>query len=264
MKSGRVVKATGGGLVLLTMVATTHTATPAQAAETTLECGQVVTSSVRVVNDLTDCAGDGLVVGAHGITIDLNGHTVEGTGLGSGVLDEGFDDVAITNGTIRDFDFGVLISGGAGGGEVSDLSVELSQETAISLSGAGVGNVVHSNTFVENALAIGLYDGTVGAVVRDNVVGVGGGNGLEIVGSDANTVENNAFADASDGGVLLSGASGNVLRGNRVGGVSDAALLVEIESNGNRLEGNVLTASDAGIIIDRSVGNSSSATPSMT
>jgi len=37
---------------------------------TNVSCGQVLIQSTRVQNDLLDCNGNGLVVGAHGITID--------------------------------------------------------------------------------------------------------------------------------------------------------------------------------------------------
>ena len=44
-------------------------ATPAS----NVTCGQTLTRSVRLANDLRNCPGDGLVIGARGITVDLNG-----------------------------------------------------------------------------------------------------------------------------------------------------------------------------------------------
>jgi large repetitive protein len=203
--------AVAAGLVTLAGVAAIGRAATAQEVATPVQCGQVLTSSVSVANDLSECPGDGLVIGATGITVDLNGHTLDGTGLGAGVLNNGFGDVTITNGAVRDFDFGVLLGPGTGENDVSHLSAELAQEAGIMLLGADPGNVIRSNTFAENALALGLADGTEGAVVRDNAVGAGGGHGLEIIASRANTVERNTFAAASDGGVVLLGSSGNVL-----------------------------------------------------
>ena len=45
---------------------------------TSVTCGQTVTSSVRLTNDLTDCSGDGLVIGADAITVNpyLGGEAV--------------------------------------------------------------------------------------------------------------------------------------------------------------------------------------------
>ena len=45
-----------------------------------LECGSVVTRDVRLSRDLRGCTGNGLVVGADGVDIDLNGHLISGTG----------------------------------------------------------------------------------------------------------------------------------------------------------------------------------------
>jgi hypothetical protein len=122
--------------VVFAGVVTVSTTALAQEPATPVACGQVLTSSVRVANGLSECPGDGLIVGAADITIDLDGRTRDGTGLGAGVLNAGFDGVTITNGTIQDFDFGVLLQPGTGGNEVSNLSAELSQEAGIMLVGA--------------------------------------------------------------------------------------------------------------------------------
>ena len=48
------------------------------------------------------------MVGAPGITIDLAGHLIDGTGTGSGIDNvAGHDDVRIVRGTVREFLFGV-------------------------------------------------------------------------------------------------------------------------------------------------------------
>jgi hypothetical protein len=47
-------------------------------------CGQTVTTSAILAHDLT-CAGPGIIVGASGITIDLEGHAISGNPLSTGV-----------------------------------------------------------------------------------------------------------------------------------------------------------------------------------
>ena len=49
--------------------------TPATA-ETTVSCGQVLTESTKLANDLSGCMGEGLIIGAPNIELDLNGHTI--------------------------------------------------------------------------------------------------------------------------------------------------------------------------------------------
>src|SRR3954447_10185545 len=41
-------------------------------------CGDTITASVRLDHDLADCPDNGIVIGADGITLDLNGHTIDG------------------------------------------------------------------------------------------------------------------------------------------------------------------------------------------
>src|SRR2546430_7310861 len=41
-------------------------------------CGQVIMHSIHLRNDLIDCPGPGLVIGANHIKVDLDGHTIDG------------------------------------------------------------------------------------------------------------------------------------------------------------------------------------------
>src|SRR5262245_66644194 len=55
---------------------------------TITSCATTVTTSAVLANDLV-CNGDGIVLGAPGVTIDLKGHTIRGDG---GAGDYGIDD----------------------------------------------------------------------------------------------------------------------------------------------------------------------------
>jgi hypothetical protein len=70
----QVVRSVGVALVLVasvTLVTSTAQARP-------IGCGSVVTHDVVLTRDLLGCQGDGLVIGASGITVNLGGHTVAG------------------------------------------------------------------------------------------------------------------------------------------------------------------------------------------
>src|SRR5688572_2702615 len=75
-------------------------------------CGQVLTRSTTLTADLLNCPGDGLVIGANGVVLNLNSHTVDGVGLGVGIRNDGFDRVTIRNGTVQDFDYGIQLNAG--------------------------------------------------------------------------------------------------------------------------------------------------------
>jgi parallel beta-helix repeat protein len=73
-----------------------------------LTCGQTVTKSVTLKANLDCSAGgmDGLNIGKNGIVIDLNGHTITGGGGADhydGIYNNGFDNVTVENGTIKNF-----------------------------------------------------------------------------------------------------------------------------------------------------------------
>src|SRR5687768_18405690 len=109
-----------GRAVLTAVAIATVPAVSAEAA--TVTCGQVITTSITVDNDLTNCPGKGLVVGADNITIDLNGHTIDGDAppgapadpARDGIDVRGHDGVTVRDGDITDFTDGVQLGSTAG------------------------------------------------------------------------------------------------------------------------------------------------------
>src|SRR4051794_22192460 len=86
----------------------------APAAADGVHCGAVLTKSVKLTKDLTGCGETGLVIAADGVTVDLNAHTLAGTGTGDGVVDDGnHSGVTVKNGRIENFGGAVLLPGGA-------------------------------------------------------------------------------------------------------------------------------------------------------
>ena len=107
---------------------------PSTASRHTCQCGDVITQDTTLDSDLVDCPGDGVVIGASGITLDLAGHTIDGTGPGAGghgVRNAGADNVAVTNGRIQQFQFGVSILS-ADGNLVTGLDLADSGSGALS------------------------------------------------------------------------------------------------------------------------------------
>ncbi|MDQ4068485.1 MAG: right-handed parallel beta-helix repeat-containing protein, partial [Actinomycetota bacterium] len=91
---------------------------PAAAAH--VSCGQTITQNTVLDSDVGPCpaGGNGIIIGADNIALDLNGHRVLGTpnviNDGAGIYILGRTGVTVRNGTIRDFDCGVAIEGGSG------------------------------------------------------------------------------------------------------------------------------------------------------
>src|SRR5688572_24588742 len=108
--------------VLLGFAAVTHAGTPVN-----VSCGETITTDTTLANDLTDCPGNGIVIGADDITLDLNGHTVDGTFVpeecppgppppgcvSNGVHSEGHEAVTVKGGSVQEFGSGVWLAEGA-------------------------------------------------------------------------------------------------------------------------------------------------------
>jgi len=81
-------------------------------------CGGIVTADTKLNRDLLDCSGDGIVIGADNITLDLHRHTVDGAstagaeGPDVGIRNDGHDGVTIKGGTVQELDFGLFFFNG--------------------------------------------------------------------------------------------------------------------------------------------------------
>lgn len=163
-------------LLLSTLLVSTATADH-------LGCGDTITTDTKLTHDIGPCPGDGLLVTADGITLDLNGHTVSGAngdGDNVGIRLVMASGVTVRNGTVTGFDAGV----------------ELHQS--------------HGNTIRQ-------------LVVRDNINDFGSppcdlGDGIVVGGSHGNVVEHNqVIHNGPYGGITLLGdADDNIVRNNQV------------------------------------------------
>jgi parallel beta-helix repeat protein len=102
----------------ITLVSPTQAwAAPAQ----TLACGSTITQSTTLATDVGPCPGDGLIIAADHVQLDLNGHRVFGVttpaGASStenaGVRFRNVTDSEVRNGEVTGFSVGVRIDGGS-------------------------------------------------------------------------------------------------------------------------------------------------------
>src|SRR5215213_1855095 len=96
-------------------------APPADARKAPLSCGDTITSDTTLHADLTNCQSNGIVIGADDVTLDLNGHTIDGDGTPDstcdpstgfcdlGVVVEGHSGVVVKNGLVRQFLAGLVM-----------------------------------------------------------------------------------------------------------------------------------------------------------
>jgi parallel beta-helix repeat protein len=215
-----------------------------------VDCGEKITRDTRLDSDLVDCPNNGIVIGADGVTLNLNGHTIEGDGTPAagcnprrkicdvGVVTVGHDGVAVRGGSVREFDVGVLV-GSARRARV--LSVSSSRnfsfgflvfDSARSLvrdcsgsdnlapEGDGMGlfgsrdvRILH-NSFRHNPEPGIVVDGSTDTLIAGNLISRNG-IGILIRESNRNEVRSNRFVRDREA-ILVAPGNRNVIAGNRV------------------------------------------------
>src|SRR5262245_8522713 len=183
-------------------------------------CGTTITADLKLDHDLV-CSGDGLVVGADDLRIDLNGHALAGSGGGVGIQVVGRSDVTVANGVIRNF----------------QVAVRLNTSTGI---------IIRQNEFVQNGDGIDTQAGGVGNTIKDNTFRNHIVRAIMLRGgSSDNDVKNNTFV-GNRIGVLVFGGADSELKDNVVSGSSVAGIRLNVAMR-NVIKGNLLNSNAAGI-----------------
>jgi parallel beta-helix repeat protein len=242
------------GLVLVALAALVAgalaLAAPASAGH--VQCGDTLTQDTKLDADL-NCSGSGLVVGADGITLDLNGHTITGERQGSGILVQNRHEVSVqgSGGAVRDFTRGVVILGG-GDNAVQRVAASGSSNEGILVANS-TGNTLQRNDTSENFRdGITLLNSHSNTVQRNRAVDSEAGQGILLTGAHNNLVQRNE-ASGSDlhNGILLTGANNNVLQRNEASDNNGDGILVAANSAGTLLQRNQADRNgDDGIDVD--------------
>ena len=85
--------------LIIGVVASVVLAAPAQGA---VECGTTITQDRKLKADLVDCPSDAIAIDGDDITLDLNGHKIDGTGATGVFVVAGSDNATVKDGVIRD------------------------------------------------------------------------------------------------------------------------------------------------------------------
>ena len=182
---------------------------------TSLSCGQVIKQSVKLTANL-DCKTDGLIVGADGITIDLNGFTLTGPGDKSskvGVMFADNDGVTVQGpGTIENFQAGALFSGGEDN-KISKVTF-MNNEIAIFETGAK-NTAIEDNSIFDNSIGVAAHS-SEGSTLSTNLFKANDLAGVTLVNSASNELSANTI-QGSVNGIFLDGQSTkNIIDSNSV------------------------------------------------
>lgn len=239
-----------GPLIGASVVLVAAPATIAAADRQEVACGDTITKDTRLPANLVDCPGVGLVIGADGITLDLNGHTVDGDGVGDdvGIDLEGRHGATITHGTVGQFTEGVLVAdasqvavrrlastGHGHGGITVDHSTDITiADNVVRDSGAGI-IVAHSD----------------GVLVNANRVSGSGFGGIPVFESHhVRIADNTVTTSPTDAAIgLFDGSAQNEVTGNRLSR-SGAGIALNNDAADNLIADNTIAHNASGVILD--------------
>ncbi len=264
-RRGRI--AAGSALALI-VATTTAVQSSAAAAAAGVACGDVLTKSTTLTADVGPCAGtgDGIIIGADRITLDLAGHRIFRTGDpadNAGVRLGRRQDVTVKGGSVSGFGTGVAIQGGSGNTvDRMDIHGNVGLLDGSGDLGDGIGifnssrNVVANSRIAGNGPyeGIGVFgNGKLGRnTTKDNVIR---GNTIEnnnVLRTDGGGLEPITLDDGINLGAGLNGGShtsilNNVIRGNGLNGIDACSIRGNpCFTDHNVIRGNLIEANGFG------------------
>jgi parallel beta-helix repeat protein len=211
-------------------------------------CGATIVADVKLEHDLT-CFAAGLIAGADGIEIDLNGYTITGSGAAVGIAVTGRTDVSIAGGTIRNFAVAVRVINST---DVVIKQIEFAgNPEAVDLQSGSVGNTVKDSVFRDSATrGVMLRSNATDNDIKNNIF-IGNRVGILVFGGVNNTLKQNVLSDSSLAGIRLNViATGNLIKDNSlVSNFAGIEFLVTSTGSavGNDFKGNTVALNNCGI-----------------
>jgi parallel beta-helix repeat protein len=235
-----------------------------QAEASHVSCGDEITADATLDSDLIDCPNNGIVIGADGITLDLNGHLIDGDGTefagcpkdefcDVGVANDGHPGVVVRDGAVREFGVGVLV-GGARKNRVVKIS-----SSGHTFFGAVFGDssrsVIRRSSLSRNIApegdGIGLFGSDHIRIVR-NKIRRNPGPGIHVFDSNKNLIKRNALS-RNGPAILIEKANRNEVQRNRV--IRGGGILVAPGNRNVIARNHVSRGSLDSIAIDKGRGN---------
>ncbi|MDQ4073084.1 MAG: right-handed parallel beta-helix repeat-containing protein [Thermoproteota archaeon] len=178
-------------------------------------CGQVVQGNVRLSSNLV-CNSDGLIVGASGTQIDLNGYSIKGPGPNSnkvGIMVGGQNNVAIFgNGIISGFQSGIYISGSDS--IVSEGINFNNNKVAVYITGAKFSSI-NNNMMSNNSIGVASHSSNLTSI-KYNLVNQNKLSGITFINTVNSVIDGNNVLNTSNGIFLDTQSSQNRINFNNV------------------------------------------------
>jgi len=220
----------------------------------------------------------GFIVKADNVTLDLNGHTITGTGELYGIHLWDVDGVTVKNGEISDFFCGIYLSDSSNNNKLVNNTVSNNNEgillysysnnnklvnNTVSNNNEGIllysysnNNKLTKNTILNSSVGISLSDFCNNNTITSNTVS----NchvGIYLKYASTNQLINNVVLNATPSGIWLQHSScSNTIINNIVSDTTKKGIYIDHLSGYNRITGNTISNNSPGIYIEQSSDNS--------
>jgi parallel beta helix pectate lyase-like protein len=189
-----------------------------QASANHVGCGDMITTDTKLDSNLTNCPNNGIVIGANKITLDLNGHTIDGddelvdTCPGDefcdvGVANDGHNGIRVKDGKIREFAVGAFVFD-ARENRLRGLALSRHLFSAIILAESPRSqlrrNSVFANGLTTDQAGIDVFDSHHVSITR-NRVSRNGDIGLFMPGFDHGRIRNNRLRRNPEAAMIVEG-----------------------------------------------------------
>jgi parallel beta-helix repeat protein len=201
-------------------------------------CGDTITTDTTLHKDMVDCPNDGILIGADNVTLNLNGHTIDGNGTPAagcnpvtdfcdfGVGFENHHGITVKNGSIREFVGGL---GAFTSRHARLLDISASRNRVVGITLGGDARILVRNCSGDRS------------TFRD-------GAGLGFGESHHVRILNCSFRHNAHVGIVTDDSNNNLIKGNLFSGNGDEAFLME-GGEGFQITHNRVVRNGAGITL---------------
>jgi parallel beta-helix repeat protein len=225
-------------------------------------CCLVPSNDMRIEKDakfcpgwynITDAGAQGVVIiNASNIVLDGNGAVINGSGSGYGIYNPGFDNVTITNVTIRNYGTGMQLVE-SDNSIISQNNVSYSAIKGIAIDSSYQCEVSHNRVSYSAERGIAFGGGGDNAAYNNIVFNNSAFGAIEAVFSNNNEIYNNAVS-FNQWGIATNHGSSNQIHNNTIYG-NELGVHLDWPSENNRVFNNNISSNYAGIWINHNSTN---------
>jgi parallel beta-helix repeat protein len=231
-----------------------------------VSCGDTIAVDTTLHKDLVDCPNNGIVIGADDVTLNLNGHLIDGDGTPAagcdpetescdvGVLSDGHDGVTVMHGSIRRFDAGAVV-GEARHNRLLDISSSRNFSFGIVVFDSArslVRNSSGSRNPAPEGDGMGLF-GSHDVRILHSSFRHNAQPGIHVADSTHNLIKGNLISRNPDTGMSFEHADRNQVRRNRF--VRDGEAFTLGPGSHNVIARNHIDRGSEGIVVAKGHGN---------